>query len=225
MKSLLTLILSIQFIFANAAIAQQLPIPMEIIDLKTKRTVGVIETVQESKNVMVETWKMIHPEYSNANLTFRAVSQKRFDEISGGGFALEIPQRLIYLKAPSPKEILNSVELFDLVQEQIEKKEILEFHLMRKEKHKFIIQGALFREIAHTASGIKVVRDTWRLFPNYKFPNKGLDLILVRTKNLPPKKVQLFLEKYLNNRGTLVVLDNPRGFEIGGSSDPDGDGI
>jgi hypothetical protein len=198
---------------------------MEIIDLKTKRTVGVIETVEESKNVMIETWKMILPDYTNANLVFKAVSQKRFDEISRGGFALEIPQRLIYLKAPTVKEISQSEDLFDLVQEQIVKKKVIEYELLRKERNRLIHQGALFREIAVTSSGTKIVRDTWRLFQNYKFPEKGLDLILVKAKSIPPKNVELFLTKYFNNRGRLVILDNPRGFELGGSSDPGGDGI
>jgi hypothetical protein len=224
-KSLISTFITFCLLSSNFALAQFGPIPMEIIDLKTKRTVGVIETVRDSKNVMVETWKMILPEYSNSQLVFKAVSEKRFDEISNGGFALEIPQKLIYLPAPTPKEILASTELFDLVQEQIERKELLEYHLLRKERNRLVIQGALYREIAHTSAGVKVVRDTWRLFKNYKFPNKGLDLILVKSKGLPSKNVKSFLGKYFNHRGSLVALDNPRGFEVGGSSDPGGDGI
>jgi len=225
-KSISALSVLILSMTASApAQAQHLPVPIIVKEALSGRIVGAIETKVESNGDRTETWYMLNGQYPNSALRFHETSAAEL-RATAQAATLQVAQRMEYLPPPNNSAISSYPSQVAAVREPILRSEAREFVLKRKSPTgQDVIEGALYRETVVTRAGEHLVRDTWRLFGNYQFPQGVIELVVAPSTTAASATVGGFLKKHSRQSGSWVILRDLRGVSLGGSSDPEGDGI
>jgi hypothetical protein len=177
-----------------------------VYDLSTNALLGVIETQTVSGIERRETWKLLQPQYPNQNFRVRTITQAEYDSIAAQS-VLTLPQLLEYRSPPNSSAISQYPTLASLVSVSLMSSQVLEYQLTRRTTSgSTVVQGAMYREILMGTNGINYVRDTWRLFSNYVFPQGATELRVQQLQSGASANVRSFLTKHATKGGSWVVL-------------------
>lgn len=205
---------------ALPAQSQQLPIPgggaVRITDLQSGKVVGMIDTTELNSGRYNERWLLKGNRYPvGRSLGFdvvRAAEANRLDKESRGFF---VDQEIAYHPAPPEASIRNLATLEELVVPEQATVESFEFVLTRPGPlGRAVVQGALFQEVITFRDGTQLVRDTWRLFQNYIFPDATHPLSVIRSESAASQDIREFMRRHLRNGGQLAVVNDGVGIEV-----------
>jgi hypothetical protein len=124
-------------------------------------------------------------------------SRSRAERLRRESQGLEVDQEIAYHPAPSKSSIERLATLEEWLRPQGRRITTAEFVLTRPGANGgAVVQGALFQEVLTYANGARVVRDTWRLFPNYVFPNASTPISVMALPNGGSQDVRAFLLRH-----------------------------
>jgi len=198
---------------------QHTPVPgggvVRITDLDSGKVIGMIDTTELGGGRYNERWLLKGNRYPvGRSLGFDVARAAEAARLQQESRSLDIDQEITYHPAPSESSIRGFATLEELVEPEQARVESFEYLLTRPGSHgRPVVQGALFQEVITYQDGTRHVRDTWRLFQNYVFPNAANPLSVTRTSSAVSQDVREFLLRHLRKGGQLATVNDGLGIE------------